>query len=65
VAAAGRIYFTSEDGQVLVVRAGRKFEVLATNEMDDVCMATPALSGDLLLVRTKTNLVALRNQATS
>jgi outer membrane protein assembly factor BamB len=65
VAAAGRIYFASEDGQVIVVRAGRKFEVLATNDMDEVCMATPALSGDLLLVRTKTHLYALRNGAAS
>jgi outer membrane protein assembly factor BamB len=65
VAAAGRLYFASEDGQVIVVRAGRQFEVLATNDMDDVCMATPALSGDLLIVRTKSHLYALRNQASS
>ena len=65
VAAAGRIYFASEDGQVIVVRAGRKFEVLATNDMGEVCMATPALSGDLLLVRTKTHLYALRNRPTA
>jgi outer membrane protein assembly factor BamB len=62
VAAAGRIYFAGEDGHVVVVRAGRKFEVLATNEMDDVCMATPAFSGNLLLMRTKTHLYALRNR---
>ena len=65
VAAAGRIYFASEDGEVVVVRAGRTFAVLATNDMNDVCMATPALSGELLLVRTKTHLYALRNQAAS
>ena len=65
VAAAGRLYFTSEDGEVIVVRAGRTFQVLATNDMDDVCMATPALSGDLLLIRTKTMLYALRNQPSS
>jgi outer membrane protein assembly factor BamB len=65
VAAAGRIYFASEDGQVIVVRAGRTFEVLATNDMDAVCMATPALSGDLLLVRTRSHLYALRSRASS
>jgi outer membrane protein assembly factor BamB len=65
VAANGRIYFASEDGQVIVIRAGRRFEVLATNEMNEVCMATPALSGDLLLVRTKSHLYALRNQSSS
>jgi outer membrane protein assembly factor BamB len=65
VAAAGRIYFTSEDGQVIVVRAGPKFEVVATNDMREVCMATPALSGDLLIVRTKSHLYALRSASSS
>jgi outer membrane protein assembly factor BamB len=65
VAAAGRIYFASEDGQVIVVRAGRKFEVLAINEMNEVCMATPALSGDLLVIRTQSHLYGLRNQTSS
>ena len=60
VAAAGRIYLATEDGQVFVVRAGPNFELLATNEMDEVCMATPALSNDLLLIRTKARLYALR-----
>ena len=61
VAAAGR-HLTSEDGKVFVVRAGRIFELLATNDMNEVCMATPALSSDLLLIRTKTHLYALRGQ---
>jgi outer membrane protein assembly factor BamB len=61
VAADGRLYFTSEDGQVIVVRAGRRFEVVATNEMNEVCMATPALSGDLMFIRTKGHLYALRS----
>lgn len=65
VAAAGRIYFASEDGHVIVIRAGRTFEVLATNEMNEVCMATPALTGDLLVVRTRSHLYALRNQGPS
>jgi outer membrane protein assembly factor BamB len=65
VAANGRIYFTSEDGHVVVVRAGRTFEVLATNEMNEVCMATPALAGDMMFVRTKGHLYALRNQTSS
>jgi outer membrane protein assembly factor BamB len=59
VAADGRIYFASEDGQIVVVGAGPTFEVLAVNEMNEVCMATPALSGSLLIVRTRSHLVAL------
>jgi outer membrane protein assembly factor BamB len=53
VAADGRIYFTSEQGQVRVVKAGPKFELLAVNEMDDVCMATPAISNGALFVRSQ------------
>ena len=59
VAAAGRLYFASEDGIVYVVRAGREFELLARNDMKEMCLATPALTGDLLLVRTRTHLYAL------
>jgi outer membrane protein assembly factor BamB len=60
VAAAGRLYFASEDGVVFVVRAGRKFELIARNDMRAMCLATPALSGDMLLVRTRTHVHALR-----
>jgi outer membrane protein assembly factor BamB len=60
VAANGRIYLAGEDGAVFVIRAGRTFELLARNDMREMCLATPAVSGDLLLVRTRTRLYALR-----
>jgi outer membrane protein assembly factor BamB len=63
VAADGRLYLASEDGQVFVVRAGETFELLATNEMNAPCMATPALSGELLIVRTKSHVYGLRARA--
>jgi outer membrane protein assembly factor BamB len=53
VAADGKIYFTSEEGEVRVVRAGPKFELLAVNAMGDVCMATPAISDGMIFVRTQ------------
>jgi outer membrane protein assembly factor BamB len=56
VAADGRVYVASEDGQVFVVRAGESFELLAVNEMGEPCLATPAISGDMLVVRTKSYL---------
>jgi outer membrane protein assembly factor BamB len=58
VAAAGRLYIPSEDGVVYVVRAGRKYELLARNDMREMCLATPAVSGNMLLVRTRAHLVA-------
>jgi outer membrane protein assembly factor BamB len=59
VAADGRLYFTSEQGEVRVVKAGAAMELLAVNAMDEQCMATPALCGGALIVRTKTALVAV------
>jgi outer membrane protein assembly factor BamB len=59
VAADGRLYFASEQGAVRVVKAGPKFELLAVNELGDVCMATPAISGGTLFVRSQHFLFAL------
>ena len=59
VAADGRLYFVSEQGEVRVVRAGPTFEPLAVNDMGDVCMAGPAISRGALFVRTQHALFAL------
>jgi len=59
VAAGRRLYLASEEGDVLVLAAGPRFELLARNEMGAPVMATPALSGDLILVRTTKALFAL------
>lgn len=59
VAAGGRIYLTSEDGQIDVVKAGRSFEVLASNQMGESCMATPAISDGCLFVRGRKHLFCL------
>ncbi len=59
VAADGRIYLPSEDGDIFVVRGGPKFEVLGNNKMSEPLMATPALSGGLMLVRAEKHLYAI------
>ncbi len=59
VSADGRIYTTSETGQIDVIKAGRKFEVLGSNQMNEVCMATPAISNGLLFVRARSNLYCI------
>ena len=51
VAADDKIYFTSEDGDVFVVKAGPKYELLATNPLGEVLMATPAISDGVLFFR--------------
>jgi outer membrane protein assembly factor BamB len=59
VAAGGRLYLASEDGDVFVVKAGRQFELLSSNPMGEICMATPAISGTMLIVRTQGHLVGI------
>jgi outer membrane protein assembly factor BamB len=59
VAADGKLFFTSEEGDVYVIKAGRKFEVLSTNPLGEVCMATPAISQGVLFFRTNGHLIAV------
>jgi len=61
VAADGRIYLPSEDGEIFVVRAGAKFELLARNPMGELLMATPAISAGRMFVRTQHHLFAIGN----
>ena len=51
VASDGRLYAASEDGDVYVVKAGSTFELLETNKMGEVVMATPALTNGMLIIR--------------
>jgi outer membrane protein assembly factor BamB len=56
VAADGKIYCLSEDGDTFVVKAGPEFQVLGKNSLDEMCLATPALVRDSILIRTQTRL---------
>jgi outer membrane protein assembly factor BamB len=62
VAADGKLYYTSEEGDAYVVKAGPQFQLLATNSMGEVCMATPAISEGVLYFRTQAHLVAIREK---
>jgi outer membrane protein assembly factor BamB len=59
VAADGRIYLSSEDGDIFVIRAGRTFEILGRHAMGEPLMATPALGGDTMYVRGERHLFAI------
>ncbi len=59
VAADGRIYISGEDGDVFVVKAGRKFELNATHAMGEPLMATPALSDGTLILRGQNHVFAV------
>ena len=62
MAADGKIYVASEEGDVYVIKAGPKFELLAKNSLGEVCMATPAISEGTLYFRTQSQLVAISNR---
>jgi outer membrane protein assembly factor BamB len=59
VAADGKLYLSGEDGDVFVVKAGPQFELLATNPMGELLMATPAISSGMLFVRAQHHLFAI------
>jgi outer membrane protein assembly factor BamB len=59
VAGDGKIYYSSEDGSVFVIKAGPVFEQIAENEMGETLMATAAISEGTIFFRTRTRLVAV------
>ena len=59
MAADGKIYFSSEEGDTFVVEAGRTFKLLATNPTGEIIMATPAISEGVLFIRTAKQIVAV------
>lgn len=59
VAADGKIYLASEDGDVFVVKAGPTYELLATNPVGEVLMATPAIADGTLYIRGLKHLFAI------
>lgn len=56
LAARNRIYFFRQDGTTVVVRAGTQFERLAENPLPGTVVATPAIAGRSLFLRTDTHL---------
>ncbi len=57
--AGDRLYLCSAQGKSVVMRAGRAAEILATNRLDDGCMASPVAADGALFLRTKTHLYRL------
>jgi outer membrane protein assembly factor BamB len=63
VAAAGRIYISSREGNTVVIKHGREFEILATNKLDEQTIdATPAIVGNELILRGETHLYCIAEQ---
>lgn len=56
LSADGRIYVFSQDGKTLVFKPGKEYEELAENQLDAGFMASPAVAGKALFLRTETHL---------
>lgn len=56
VAADGKLYLSSSEGKITVLKAAREWEVLAVNDLDEATNATPALSGGRVFIRTRSTL---------
>ena len=59
----GKLFCLNEDGVTFVIKAGKEFEILHENALaeDDMGMATPAIAGDRLLIRTAARIYCLKN----
>jgi outer membrane protein assembly factor BamB len=59
VAADGKVYFTSQDGDTFVLRAGKTYELVSTNHLGELVMASPAIAGGALVFRTDRSVIAI------
>ncbi len=61
----GKVFFLDENGVTYVLQAGRKFKLLHANRLnskDDMCMATPAMVGDKLIIRTDARVYCFKKE---
>jgi outer membrane protein assembly factor BamB len=59
VGGAGHVYFVSENGDTIVVKAGSAPEIVARNPIGERALASPAISNGRLFLRTDEHLLAI------
>ena len=62
VAGDGKVYCCSEKGDVFIIASGNEYKMLAHNQLNDLVMATPAISENDLYFRTQHYLIAIREK---
>jgi outer membrane protein assembly factor BamB len=65
VAGAGKIYFVNKEGNVSVVKAGAKWDVLSTTDLGEQVIATPAIADGRIYIRTDQALYCFGNVSTA
>jgi outer membrane protein assembly factor BamB len=61
-ASNGKIFCLNEEGKTFVIAAGEEYKLLGVNDLNEFALATPALVGDRLLLRTEMHLYAIRQK---
>ena len=56
----GKIFALSEDGVTFVLQAGPEYRLLGQNALDEMTLATPAIAGGSLFIRTASKLYRIR-----
>jgi outer membrane protein assembly factor BamB len=56
----GRIFALSEEGVTFVIQAGPEYRLLGKNSLDEMTLATPAIAGGSLFIRTASKLYCIR-----
>ncbi|MQY78050.1 MAG: hypothetical protein GH151_02475 [Bacteroidetes bacterium] len=59
VAADGKIYIISDEGDVYTIRAGGEFKLLNETSLGEICMVVPAISDGMIIFRTQNQLIAV------
>jgi outer membrane protein assembly factor BamB len=57
----GKVFVLGEEGTTYVIEAGEEYRLLGDNQLDEWAMASPAIVGDRLLIRTQSRLYSIRN----
>jgi outer membrane protein assembly factor BamB len=57
----GKIFALSEEGDTYVIEAADEYRLIAVNSLDEFALATPAIVGDRLLIRTQSRLYSIRS----
>ena len=59
----GKLFCLSEEGQTFVVKTGEEFQLSHVNELNDFALASPAIVGERLLIRTEHRLYSVRQKS--
>jgi len=59
VASDGRIFIVNDEGEVYIVKSGKDFKILSHQNLNDICMVTPAITDGIIFFRTQNGIIAI------